>query len=484
MDVCAAAFRADGQIGTAGAHFTAVIAIPYRDAVTPPDLTGNTPVTDVVHPAGIGLGEALRYELSAAVFNAVYSSLNQRLHLYEPLSRNLRFNSMAAALAVTHSMGMLFNLNQIAVCLQVSNNSLAAFLTSHALVLAGFLRHNAVHADNNDARQVVADTHLIVVRIMGRSNFYSAGTKLGINIAICDDRNNSIGSRQTQSFANQIAIARILRVNCYSSIAGQSFRTGGSNHQATAFLFNYRIVDVPKMARIVLMLNLDIAQCSVAVYAPVSDAGAFINQALFEQGAEHLANSLRAALVHREALTLPVAGNAQMLQLVNDAVAILLLPFPNAFQELFTAQVIASLALFFFDNLFNLNLCCQTGMVIAGHPQSVVAHHAVPANQDILQSVIQRMAHMQLTGDVRWGDNNTEGVLAFFYLSMKITMLFPEFIPFLLYGSRVINLGNIMFFAHINFLLKLKKPCPLRTGRIIVVPPIFLVLFAQGTQNM
>ena len=119
-------------------------------------------------------------------------------------------------------------------------------------------------------------------------------------------------------------------------------------------------------------------------------------------------------------------------------------------------------------------------MVITGHPQSVVAHHAVPADQDILQSVIQRMAHMQLTGDVRWGDNNTEGVLAFFYLSMKITMLFPEFIPFLLYGSRVINLRNIMFFAHINFLLKLKKPCPLRTGRIIVVPPIFLVLLHKA----
>ena len=331
MDVCAAAFRANSQIGTAGAHFAAVIAIPYRDAVAPPNLTGNTPVTDIIHPAGIGLSEALRYELSTAVLNAVYSSLNQRLHLYKPLSRNLRFNSMAAALAVTYSMGMLFNLNQIAVSLQVSNDSLAAFLTGHAFVFACFFSHNAVHADNNDARQVVANTHLIVVRIMGRSNFYSAGTKLGINIAVGDDRNNPVGSRQTQSFANQIAIARILRVNCYSSIAGQSFRTGGSNHQATALLFNYRIVDVPKMARIVLMLNLNIAQCSVAVYAPVGDAGAFINQALFEQGAEYLANSLRAALVHREALTLPVAGNAQMLQLVNDTVAILLLPFPNAF---------------------------------------------------------------------------------------------------------------------------------------------------------
>ena len=171
-----------------------------------------------------------------------------------------------------------------------------------------------------------------------------------------------------------------------------------------------------------------------------------------------------------------------MLQLVDNAVAVLLLPFPNAFQELFAAQVITSLAFLFFDNLFNLNLGCQACMVIAGHPQSVVAHHAVPADQDILQGVIQRMAHMQLTGDVRWGDNNTEGLLAFFYFGMKITKLFPEFIPFLLYGSRIINLRDIMLFTHKKFLLKINKPCPLRTGRIIVVPPIFLMLLAQGTQ--
>ena len=209
-------------------------------------------------------------------------------------------------------MGMLFNLNQIAVSLQVSNNSLTAFLTSHTLVLACFLSHNAIHADNNDARQIVADTHLIVVRIMRRSNFYSAGTEFGINITISDDRNNSVGSRQTQGFANQVAITRVLRVNCYCSIAGQSFRTGGSNHQAAAFFFNYRVVDVPEMARVILMLNLDIAQCGVAVYTPVGDTGAFVNQALFKQSAEHLANSLGAAFIHSKALTLPVAGNAQM----------------------------------------------------------------------------------------------------------------------------------------------------------------------------
>ena len=78
------------------------------------------------------------------------------------------------------------------------------------------------------------------------------------------------------------------------------------------------------------MLYLDVTQSGVAVYAPVGDAGALVNQTLFKQAAKHLADSARAALVHSKALTLPVAGNAQMLQLVDNAVAVLLLPRPYA----------------------------------------------------------------------------------------------------------------------------------------------------------
>ena len=143
-----------------------------------------------------------------------------------------------------------------------------------------------------------------------------------------------------------------------------------------------------------------------------------------------------------------------MLQLVDNAVAILLLPLPNALQEFLAAQIITSLALFFFNYLFYFNLSCQSCMVIAGHPQGIVAHHAVPTNQNILQSIVQGMAHVQLASDIRRRNNNAKCFVAFLYLSMKITILFPELIPLLLYGSRVIHLRNIMFLAHYKSSLK------------------------------
>ena len=73
-----------------------------------------------------------------------------------------------------------------------------------------------------------------------------------------------------------------------------------------------------------------------------------------------------------------------MLQLIDNAVAILLLPRPYALQEFLAAQIITSLALFFFNYLFYFNLSCQSCMVIAGHPQGIVAHHTMPTNQNIL----------------------------------------------------------------------------------------------------
>ena len=105
----AAAFGTSSQIGTASVHFAAVIAVPYGNAVTPPNLTGNTPIPNIIHPAGISFGEAFGYKLGASIVYAVHSSLYQRLHFYEPLGGNQRLYNTAAALAMTNSMGMVFN---------------------------------------------------------------------------------------------------------------------------------------------------------------------------------------------------------------------------------------------------------------------------------------------------------------------------------------------------------------------------------------
>jgi hypothetical protein len=49
-------------------------------------------------------------------------------------------------------------------------------------------------------------------------------------------------------------------------------------------------------------------------------------------------------------------------------------------------------------------------MVEAGLPERVEAAHPVPAGQDVLQRVVEGMAHVQRAGDVRRRDHDAEGL--------------------------------------------------------------------------
>ena len=85
-------------------------------------------------------------------------------------------------------------------------------------------------------------------------------------------------------------------------------------------------------------------------------------------------------------------------------------------------------------------------MVAARHPQGIVALHAAPANQDVLQCIVQGMPHVQLAGYIWWRNNNAVRLLFRIHYSMKQLVLLPEAIPLLLKAFRVINLGNVIFF--------------------------------------
>ena len=69
-------------------------------------------------------------------------------------------------------------------------------------------------------------------------------------------------------------------------------------------------------------------------------------------------------------------------------------------------------------------------MVSAGQPQGGIALHAVVADGRILQRAVQGVAHVQLTGDVRRGHHDGEGLLAFHAVGHKRASLFPSLIKF------------------------------------------------------
>ena len=94
--------------------------------------------------------------------------------------------------------------------------------------------------------------------------------------------------------------------------------------------------------------------------APVDDALTAVDEPLIVQLLENVVDGLVAALIHREAQAIPVAGGAELFELLDNPAAVLILPCPGALQELFAADFFLCDALFA-HGLYDLRLRCAAG---------------------------------------------------------------------------------------------------------------------------
>ena len=184
---------------------------------------------------------------------------------------------------------------------------------------------------------------------------------------------------------------------------------------------------MPEMASLIFVLYFCIRNGGQAFRAPVDDALATVDQSLLIVLDENFLDSLAASLVHGEALSRPVAGGAKLFQLLDDSAAVLLFPCPCTFQKCLSADVLFLDALFA-HCLYDLGFGCDGGVVGTRQPQSAVAGHALPANEDILQGLIQCVTHVQLSGDVWRG--NYDGVRLFLavHVGSKAAAVVPHLI--------------------------------------------------------
>ena len=324
-----AALGADGRHLAVYHDLTAVVAVVSRNPVSPPELTGNTPVADILQPVQISLVKALRHKGQISVFNSLDSRLCHFLHLYEPLLLDHGLNGGAAAVVGSYIMDMVYHLHQQTLLLQFLYHDLAGLVAIHACVLAAILIDGCVVVQNIDLRQIMTLSYLKIVGVVCRGNLYHAGTKLLIYISVCDNRNLTAYQRQDHGLTYDIFIPLVVRVYGQGAIAKQGFRSGGSDLYKLVAALD-RVIDVPEMTCLLLMLYLCVRDRGLADRTPVDDTGALVDIALLMQAQEYLLYGLGAALVHGEALSVPVAGGANLLQLIYDGAAILFPPLPGS----------------------------------------------------------------------------------------------------------------------------------------------------------
>ena len=442
----AAALFALGGVLPGDVDVAALVAVPGRDLMAPPQLAGNAPIVDVFHPVGVGLGEAFGDEFHLAVLHHPQGLLGQGLHLHEPLGGDQGLHVVVAAVAGAHVVVIGLGLHQIALLLQILHDLLAALIAVHSVVGAAVFVDLAIIADAADDLQVVAQTHLKVVGVVGGGHLHSAGTKAQLHVIIRHDGDLPVHDGQDTGFAHQMLEPLVLRVHGHAGIAHHGLGPGGSHDEVTGAV-RQGIADMPQVAGLVHILHLGVTQGRDAVGAPVDDAAALINEALVVQLTEGLPDGFGAALIHGKAGAAPVAGHAQLLLLLHDAAAVLLLPLPDPLEELFAAQVIAGLALLDTQLLLHLDLGGNAGVVRTGQPQRGIALHPLETGQDILEGRVQGVAHVELARDVGRRHDDGEGFFLGVGVALEAAGLLPHLVDAALHLLGLIHLWQ--FFFHV-----------------------------------
>ena len=136
MNVCTAALTALFGCVFCNHNFAAVIAVPCRDSVSPPKLTGNTPILDVLHPMEVNLFKSFGDEFCVALAYNINCRLCKRSHFYKPLLWNHRLNCCVTTVASADIVSKLFNLFESADFFKVGNNSLSCLHCCHTCVFS------------------------------------------------------------------------------------------------------------------------------------------------------------------------------------------------------------------------------------------------------------------------------------------------------------------------------------------------------------
>src|ERR1700732_1324130 len=110
---------------------------------------------------------------------------------------------------------------------------------------------------------------------------------------------------------------------------------------------------------------------------------------------EYFHDRPRQALIHGEALARPVAGRAKPLQLIDDDATAFGFPLPDTLEELGAPQIAPARLLPLHQLPLDHHLGGDTGVIGAWLPQYVTAAHALEAAKDVLQSVVERVPHVQ-----------------------------------------------------------------------------------------
>ncbi len=399
--------RQDAHVHVAAA---AIVAVPHRHAVPPPDLARDAPVTEVIDPVEVRFFEPVgndrdllrAHHLLHHFFQAdlapfpVHDGL---IHVDEPLLFDLRFDHALAALAERDVVDViLFDGHQQAFRLELLDDLRTRVLDVQAGELPRRGQQLAVEADDLLLLQIVTLGDIEIDVVVPRRDRHHTRTERGVDGLVLDDRR---GDGSVDPLALELLAVRVLGValvvRMHDDVLVAELRLGARRGD----------LERPVLERVERLFALGIFDLVIGdgrlkFGVPVHDAVAAVDQTVLIHAHEHLVHAAVERGLQRVALARPVAAAAHFAHLRADRAAADLHERRDLPQQFLAAERGARIfhLLLFLDLLDDHALGGDGGVVGARHPQRFLAFHPAVADEDIFKSEHDGMAQMQLTRGV------------------------------------------------------------------------------------
>ena len=275
--------------------------------MAPPELTGNAPGLDVVHPLVVGLRPILGEEAGPSLLHRLDGRTGKGACIRVPLLGQVGLDRHTAAVTVGNGMHVLIDSFDETGRLHVGDDLPAGLETvettvgrRHVVVEPGPLIKDADHLE------IMAAANLEVVEIVRRRDLDGAASLFGVGPGIGDDRDSPAHQREDGMTPDQRRMTGIVWVNGDTCIAQHGFGTGGGNGDVKAVGSLDGVPEVPEVTTRLPCLDLKIRNRRFQAGIPVDEPLVAVDEALFMEGHEDLDDGLRQAFIHGEAFTRPV----------------------------------------------------------------------------------------------------------------------------------------------------------------------------------
>ena len=279
--------------------------------MSPPQLSGDAPVFDVLHPVAVGVFVFGGIEFYLVVHYRLQCDLGEMFHFEKPLHREFRLDDDIGTLGISHFIVIVFDFFEQSCFFEVYGDLFPHVETVLTYIHAAGFTDCSVVVENIDDGQIIFFAQHIVVYVVGRGNFQAARSEFDVYIVVHNDGYGTAYQRNDDPFPFEIAVTRVVGIDAYSGITENRLRTCRGDNDIFIGLTLDHVAEVVELAVFFFIDHLFVRECRESLRVPVYHAYTAVDKSLVEEVDKYFDDTAAAGLVHRKGCAVPVARSPQ-----------------------------------------------------------------------------------------------------------------------------------------------------------------------------